>query len=143
VVEITLGKRQSPMHFYDVSLVDGFNTYAGVHEAGGRRARVRRGVVRGGPERCCPSALEVKDRERRVAGCRSVCEGHGRGGVKYCCTGEYGTPAACKPTIFSHLGYLPQGVQLRLYFCLMTLLLFDMLLKYVTLFFNIHILRCP
>ncbi|VAH92392.1 unnamed protein product [Triticum turgidum subsp. durum] len=46
-------------------------------------------------------AESVRDREGRVAGCRSACLA--MGSDKYCCTGEYGTPAACKPTMFSHL----------------------------------------
>ncbi|CAM0874248.1 unnamed protein product [Alopecurus aequalis] len=100
VVEMTLGTRQSPMHFYDVSLVDGFNAPVSMTPVGGGRGC---GVASCGADLnvCCPSALEVRDREGRVAGCRSACGA--MGGDKYCCTGEYGTPAACKPTIFSHL----------------------------------------
>ncbi|KAM0860542.1 hypothetical protein ACQ4PT_046471 [Festuca glaucescens] len=100
VVEMTLGTRQSPMHFYDVSLVDGFNAPVSMTPVGGGRGC---GVASCGADLnvCCPSALEVRDREGKVAGCRSACRA--MGGDKYCCTGEYGTPAACKPTIFSHL----------------------------------------
>ncbi|KAM0849716.1 hypothetical protein ACQ4PT_053557 [Festuca glaucescens] len=100
VVEMTLGTRQSPMHFYDVSLVDGFNAPVSMTPVGGGRGC---GVASCGADLnvCCPSALEVRDREGKVAGCRSACRA--MGGGKYCCTGEYGTPAACKPTIFSHL----------------------------------------
>uniref|UniRef100_A0ACD6AQY9 Uncharacterized protein n=1 Tax=Avena sativa TaxID=4498 RepID=A0ACD6AQY9_AVESA len=100
VVEMTLGTRQSPMHFYDVSLVDGFNAPVSMKPVGGGRGC---GVASCEADLnvCCPSALEVRDREGKVAGCRSACRA--MGGDKYCCTGEYGTAAACKPTMFSHL----------------------------------------
>lgn len=100
VIEMTLGTPSSPVHFYDVSLVDGFNAPVSMAPVGGGRGC---GVAACGTDLnvCCPSALEVRDREGRIAGCRSACGA--MGGDRYCCTGDYGTPAACKPTMFAHL----------------------------------------
>uniref|UniRef100_A0A0D9XVS1 Thaumatin-like protein n=1 Tax=Leersia perrieri TaxID=77586 RepID=A0A0D9XVS1_9ORYZ len=100
VVEMTLGTATSPVHFYDVSLVDGFNLPVSMSPVGGG---VGCGTAACGADLnvCCPAALEVRDGEGRVAGCRSACRA--MGGDKYCCTGVYGSPAACRPTIFSHL----------------------------------------
>uniref|UniRef100_A0A0E0MIF0 Thaumatin-like protein n=1 Tax=Oryza punctata TaxID=4537 RepID=A0A0E0MIF0_ORYPU len=99
-VEMTLGTSASAMHFYDVSLVDGFNAPVSMAAVGGG---VGCGTAACGADVnvCCPSALEVRDREGRVAGCRSACRA--MGGDRYCCTGDYGSPSACRPTIFSHL----------------------------------------
>ncbi|KAF2912288.1 thaumatin-like protein isoform X1 [Oryza sativa Japonica Group] len=100
VVEMTLGTSASAMHFYDVSLVDGFNAPVSMAAVGGG---VGCGTAACGADVnvCCPSALEVRDREGRVAGCRSACRA--MGGDRYCCTGDYASPSACRPTIFSHL----------------------------------------
>ncbi|KAJ6848651.1 thaumatin-like protein [Iris pallida] len=99
VVEMTLGSAASPLHFYDVSLVDGFNIPVSMSPVGGG---VGCGVA--GCEVdlnvCCPSKLEVK-RQGKVVGCQSACMA--LKADKYCCTGEYGSPASCKPTLFSHL----------------------------------------
>ncbi|KAL6907994.1 hypothetical protein ACP4OV_002164 [Aristida adscensionis] len=100
VVELTLGTARSPLHFYDVSLVDGFNAPAAVRPVGGGTGC---GVAGCGADlnACCPSALEVRDGEGRVAGCRSACGA--MGGERYCCTGEYGSPERCKPSVFSRV----------------------------------------
>ncbi|KAG8090355.1 hypothetical protein GUJ93_ZPchr0011g28299 [Zizania palustris] len=100
VVEMTLGTAASAMHFYDVSLVDGFNAPVSMAPVGGG---VGCGVAACGADLnvCCPAALEVRDREGRVAGCRSACRAIG--GDRYCCTGEYGSATACRPSMFAHL----------------------------------------
>ncbi|KAG5550262.1 hypothetical protein RHGRI_015280 [Rhododendron griersonianum] len=80
VVEMTLGTSVSPLHFYDVSLVDGFNLPVSMAPVGGGiGCGVAACVV--DLNICCPSMLEAK----------------------YCCTGSYGNPQTCKPTLFSHL----------------------------------------
>ncbi|WOL01990.1 hypothetical protein Cni_G10709 [Canna indica] len=99
VVEMTFGTNVSPLHFYDVSLVDGFNVPVTMAPVGGG---VGCGVA--GCEVdlniCCPSKLEVQ-REGRVVGCKSACLA--LKSDKYCCTGEYSSPKSCRPTLFSHL----------------------------------------
>lgn len=99
VVEMTLGTSFSPLHFYDVSLVDGFNLPVSMKPVGG-------GIGCGMAacevdlNLCCPSALEVK-RGGKVVGCKSACLA--MQSAKYCCTGEYANPKTCKPTLFAHL----------------------------------------
>ncbi|KAK3009484.1 hypothetical protein RJ639_015445 [Escallonia herrerae] len=71
VVEMTLGSATSPLHFYDVSLVDGFNLPVSMAPVGGgigcgmAACEVDLNV-------CCPSALEVKV-GGKVVGCKSAC----------------------------------------------------------------------
>ncbi|XP_042377461.1 thaumatin-like protein [Zingiber officinale] len=100
VVEVTFGTDRSPLHYYDVSLVDGFNLPVTVAPVGGG---VGCGVA--GCEvdlnACCPSKFEVKGQGGRAVGCKSACLA--LGADKYCCRGDYASPAICKPTLFSHL----------------------------------------
>ncbi|RVW49307.1 Thaumatin-like protein [Vitis vinifera] len=99
LVEMTFGTSKSALHFYDVSLVDGFNLPISMTPVGG-------GVGCGVAECetnlniCCPSALEVK-REGKVVGCKSACLA--AKSDRYCCTGEFANPKSCKPTVFAHL----------------------------------------
>ncbi|CAM8973348.1 hypothetical protein QQ045_030908 [Rhodiola kirilowii] len=99
VVEMTLGSSASPLHFYDVSLVDGFNLPVSMKPIGGG---VGCGVAACDVDLnvCCPSALEVKV-GGRVVGCKSACLA--MQSDKYCCTGEFANPQSCKPTLFAHL----------------------------------------
>ncbi|KAL4354778.1 hypothetical protein GQ457_06G007000 [Hibiscus cannabinus] len=99
VIEMTLGSSSSPLHFYDVSLVDGFNLPVSMKPVGGG---VGCGVASCEVDLnvCCPSALEVK-KGARVIGCKSACLA--MQSAKYCCTGEYANPKTCKPTLFAHL----------------------------------------
>ncbi|KAJ1402623.1 Thaumatin, conserved site [Sesbania bispinosa] len=99
VVEMTLGSSSSPLHFYDVSLVDGFNLPVSMKPVGGG---IGCGVASCEVDLnvCCPSALEVK-RNGKVVGCKSACLA--MQSAKYCCTGDYSDPKTCKPTLFAHL----------------------------------------
>ncbi|XP_031743766.1 thaumatin-like protein [Cucumis sativus] len=99
VVEMTLGTSKSSMHYYDVSLVDGFNVPVEMAPMGGG---VGCGVAACAADlnRCCPSALEVK-REGKIVGCKSGCLA--AKSAKYCCRGEYAEAKKCKPSIFGHL----------------------------------------
>ncbi|CAL1399075.1 unnamed protein product [Linum trigynum] len=100
VVEMTLGSSSSPLHFYDVSLVDGFNLPVSMAPVGGG---VGCGVASCEVDVnvCCPSALELRSKDGRVVGCKSACLA--MQSAKYCCTGEYANPNTCKPTLFAHL----------------------------------------
>ncbi|XP_077244049.1 thaumatin-like protein isoform X2 [Tasmannia lanceolata] len=99
VVEMTFGTSKSPLHYYDVSLVDGFNLPVSMTPVGGG---IGCGVAACESDLnvCCPSMLEVK-RGGRVVGCKSACLA--LKSAKYCCTGDYSSPKSCKPTLFAHL----------------------------------------
>lgn len=99
VVEMTFGTARSPLHYYDVSLVGGFNLPVTMKPIGGG---IGCGVA--GCEvdlnACCPSKFEEK-RQGKVVGCKSACLALKTD--KYCCTGNYSSPRSCKPTLFSHI----------------------------------------
>ncbi|TKY56765.1 Thaumatin protein [Spatholobus suberectus] len=99
LVEMTLGTSQSALHFYDVSLVDGFNLPVSMKPVGGG---VGCGVAacEANLNVCCPSALVVK-RQGKVVGCKSACLA--AKSDRYCCTGEFATPKSCKPSAFARL----------------------------------------
>lgn len=99
LVEMTLGSRQSPLHFYDVSLVDGFNLPVSMRPVGGGMG-CGLASCEFDLNTCCPSALEVKV-DGVVVACKSACLA--MQSAKYCCTGQYSSPKACKPTMFAHL----------------------------------------
>ncbi|KAM4073012.1 hypothetical protein ACB094_11G183900 [Castanea mollissima] len=69
LAEFTL---DSPVDYYDVSLVDGYNAL--------------------------PVGLQVK-RNGHVVACKSACLAFNT--PEYCCTGAYATPNSCKPTNYS------------------------------------------
>ncbi|KAG0465196.1 hypothetical protein HPP92_019360 [Vanilla planifolia] len=99
LVEMTFGTARSPLHYYDVSLVDGFNLPVSMVPVGGgggcgvAACEVNLNV-------CCPSRFEVR-MGNKVVGCKSACLALQTD--KYCCRGEYGSPSCCRPTLFSHL----------------------------------------
>ncbi|XP_021910445.1 thaumatin-like protein [Carica papaya] len=99
LVEMTLGTSKSPIHFYDVSLVDGFNIPVSMAPVGGG---VGCGVAACEADLnvCCPAALAVK-REGKVVGCKSACLAARTD--RYCCTGEFANPKSCKPSVFARL----------------------------------------
>ncbi|GKE61212.1 thaumatin-like protein, partial [Tanacetum coccineum] len=88
VVEMTFGSSSSPLHFYDVSLVDGFNIPVTMSAVGGG-VGCGRAVCEVNLNVCCPSALEVKV-GGQVVGCKSACLA--TASPKYCCKGEYANP---------------------------------------------------
>ncbi|XP_027337538.1 thaumatin-like protein [Abrus precatorius] len=99
LVEMTLGTPQSPLHFYDVSLVDGFNLPVSMKPVGGGGAC--------GVASCeadlnvyCPSALVV-ERNKKVVGCKSACLA--AKSDRNCCTGEFANAKSCKPSVFARL----------------------------------------
>lgn len=99
LVEMTLGTSESALHYYDVSLVDGFNVPVSMMPVGGG-AGCGIAACETDLNVCCPSTLVVK-RQGKVVGCKSACLAAKTD--RYCCTGEYANPKSCKPTIFSHL----------------------------------------
>ncbi|XP_021295777.1 thaumatin-like protein [Herrania umbratica] len=99
LVEMTLGGPTSPLHYYDVSLVDGFNVPVSMVPIGGG---VGCGVAACEADLnvCCPAALVVK-KEGKVVGCKSACLAAKTD--RYCCTGEFANPKSCAPTVFANL----------------------------------------
>ncbi|XP_073045986.1 thaumatin-like protein 1 isoform X2 [Primulina eburnea] len=94
LAEFTLGT--GGLDFYDVSLVDGYNLPMLVEATGGSGMCASTGCVMD-LNRVCPSELRVGN----GAACRSACEAIGS--PKYCCSGEFNSPSACKPTLYSQL----------------------------------------
>uniref|UniRef100_A0A0E0M2Y5 Thaumatin-like protein n=1 Tax=Oryza punctata TaxID=4537 RepID=A0A0E0M2Y5_ORYPU len=100
--EVTLGKGGGE-DFYDVSLVDGYNLpVVAIPRAQQGTAAAAAACNTTGCmadlNRSCPRELQVDCGGGAIA-CRSACEAFGQD--RYCCSGEYGTPAACQPTAYS------------------------------------------
>ncbi|GAB2271966.1 hypothetical protein Dimus_006796 [Dionaea muscipula] len=101
LVEITLGQEQD---FYDVSLVDGYNlalsitAHRGAGNAAGKCSAA--GCV-SDLNTMCPVGLQVKSSDNRVVACKSACFAFNS--PRYCCTGSFGNPQACKPTAYSRI----------------------------------------
>ncbi|KAL6650319.1 hypothetical protein ACP70R_009244 [Stipagrostis hirtigluma subsp. patula] len=102
LVEVTLAAPGSGgQDFYDVSLVDGFNVPVRVAPSGGA-GDCRPAACAGDVNAMCPSDLcVVAASGGGVVACRSACNAYGS--PRYCCTGEYGKPAACGPTNYSQV----------------------------------------
>lgn len=103
LIEMTLGTSQSSLHFYDVSLVDGFNIPLSMKPIGGGSSDS--GGSGCGVTACevdlnvyCPSALVV-EMNGKVVGCKSACLAAKTDW--YCCTGDFAQ--RCKPTVFAKL----------------------------------------
>ncbi|WCJ19655.1 Pathogenesis-related thaumatin superfamily protein [Euphorbia peplus] len=99
LVEMTLGTPVSDLHYYDVSLVDGFNVPVSMVPLGGRGGC---GVAACEADLnvCCPGRLVVK-RNGKVVGCKSACVAAKTDW--YCCTGKYADPKMCKPSVFGNI----------------------------------------
>lgn len=97
LVEFTLN---SPIDFYDVSLVDGYNMPISIVPYGGGSSGCQAVKCVSDLNRSCPSNLQVIWKGHVVA-CKSACMAFNR--PEYCCTGAYGSPGTCKPTYYSKL----------------------------------------
>ncbi|KAJ4825554.1 hypothetical protein Tsubulata_036160 [Turnera subulata] len=95
LAEFTLG---TPLHYYDVSLVDGFNLPVSIkpYGSGSKGCKAARCAV--DLNRSCPDGLQVK-RKGSVVACKSACLAFNE--PEYCCTGAYSSPTTCKPTNYS------------------------------------------
>ncbi|KAG6651596.1 hypothetical protein I3843_06G117600 [Carya illinoinensis] len=94
LAEFTLGS--GGQDFYDVSLVDGYNLPMIVEGTGGSGACDSTGCVSDLNQQC-PLELRVGD----GSACKSACEAFRS--PEYCCIGEYGTPASCRPSVYSEM----------------------------------------
>ncbi|XP_052621632.1 LOW QUALITY PROTEIN: thaumatin-like protein [Lactuca sativa] len=95
LAEFTL---DSPLDFYDVSLVDGYNLPISIFPYDD--SRVCPSI------RCdtdlnlhCPSNLQVKGDHGETVACKSGCTAFQS--PEYCCTGQFQDPNICKPTKYS------------------------------------------
>lgn len=95
LAEFTLGV-SGGLDFYDVSLVDGYNLPMAIVGSGGSGTCGTTGCV-ADLNRVCPAELRVGEGE----GCRSACEAFGT--PEYCCSGEFGTPDTCRPSVYSQM----------------------------------------
>ncbi|KAJ7957883.1 thaumatin-like protein [Quillaja saponaria] len=94
LAEFTVGS--GAQDYYDVSLVDGYNLPMVVQAGGGSGSCLSTGCVTDLNQHC-PTELRVGEGE----GCKSACEAFGR--PDYCCSGAYGSPATCKPSVYSEM----------------------------------------
>lgn len=95
LVEFTLSS-SGGKDFYDVSLVDGYNLPVVVAAVGGEGGCEATGCAVE-LNQMCPLELRASEGEA----CRSACEAFGQ--PEYCCSGEFATPAACKPSSYSEM----------------------------------------
>lgn len=96
LAEFTL---DSPLDFYDVSLVDGYNLPISIIPSGGSGNCKSVNCV-SDLNQICPASLQVK-KNGVVVGCKSACLAFNK--PEYCCTGDYGTPDTCKPSNYSRV----------------------------------------
>lgn len=94
LAEFTLGS--GSQDFYDVSLVDGYNLPILVEVSGGSGLCAATGCVVD-LNQVCPAELKVGNGDA----CRSACEAFRS--PEYCCSGAYGSPSTCKPTVYSQM----------------------------------------
>ncbi|PRQ27223.1 putative thaumatin, tRNA-dihydrouridine synthase [Rosa chinensis] len=95
LAEFTIGSGDAK-DFYDVSLVDGFNLPMLVEPSGGSGDCSSTGCAVN-LNKGCPSELQFEG----GAGCRSACEAFQT--PEYCCSGAYGSPSTCKPSVYSQM----------------------------------------
>ncbi|KEH30510.1 putative thaumatin [Medicago truncatula] len=94
LAEFTLGT--IGQDFYDVSLVDGYNLPMIVEGSGGSGMCESTGCTSDLNQQC-PAELRASD----GSACKSACEAFGS--PEYCCSGAYGSPATCRPSIYSEM----------------------------------------
>ncbi|KAJ1693093.1 hypothetical protein LUZ63_009791 [Rhynchospora breviuscula] len=97
LIEFTLDGSDNK-DFYDVSLVDGYNLPVMVEASGGSNGCAATGCVVDLNSRC-PTELRIG--EGKSAACRSACEAFSK--PEYCCSGEFGTPDKCQPSVYSQV----------------------------------------
>ncbi|OAY73481.1 Thaumatin-like protein 1a, partial [Ananas comosus] len=108
LIEFTLAEGSDGKDFYDVSLVDGYNlpvvveaTTTAINTASTAADTDTVGCAATGCaadlNQRCPAELKVGDGEA----CRSACEAFGT--PEYCCSGEFGSPDTCRPSVYSQM----------------------------------------
>ncbi|KAL2932427.1 hypothetical protein RDABS01_023818 [Bienertia sinuspersici] len=97
LAEFTL---DSPMDFYDISLVDGFNLPISITPLKGTGNHCRNISCISDLNNRCPRDLQVI-KEGKVVACNSACQVFNE--PQYCCTGDFGSPNTCNPSEYSKL----------------------------------------
>ncbi|KAH0782372.1 hypothetical protein KY290_001970 [Solanum tuberosum] len=87
LAEFTL---DSPMDFYDVSFVDGFNIPISVYPSGGS-GNCSNIQCSSDINLQCPQELQVKTYDGTAVACKSACFAFNK--PEYCCTGEFNNPS--------------------------------------------------
>lgn len=98
LAEITLGQEQD---FYDVSLVDGYNLAISMVPFKAAAGQCAPAGCISDLNTMCPTGLQVRGARGSVVACKSACSAFNS--PRYCCTGSFGTPQACKPTAYSKI----------------------------------------
>ncbi|GAB2210930.1 hypothetical protein Droror1_Dr00016219 [Drosera rotundifolia] len=103
LVEMTLGTLNSSVHYYDVSLVDGFNLPVSMVPLmkGGGDHGCGVAACEADLNGLCPVSMTVKGEGKAVVGCKSACLATGL--ARYCCTGEFAGPEHCRPTMLDRV----------------------------------------
>ena len=98
LAEFTLN---SPVDYYNVSLVDGYNVPMSIVPVGYRPRSSSCQTVRCESDLnwICPSDLQVLNHAGEVVACKSACMAFNT--PEFCCTGEYASPEKCRPTAYS------------------------------------------
>ncbi|GAA0167635.1 hypothetical protein LIER_40421 [Lithospermum erythrorhizon] len=98
LAEFTIGSGPDSgnQDFYDVSLVDGYNLPMIIEADGGSGLCAPTGCLTD-LNRFCPNELRVGAGQA----CKSACEAFGS--PEYCCSGAYGSPSTCKPSVYSQM----------------------------------------
>ncbi|VFQ99430.1 unnamed protein product [Cuscuta campestris] len=100
LVEMTMGTATNDDHYYDVSLVDGFNVPVSMVPTGHSTGDCGPAACERDLNAMCPKNLAVT-LHGKVVGCKSACLATKN--PKYCCTGEFSDKNVCKPSIFSEM----------------------------------------
>ncbi|KAL6905819.1 hypothetical protein ACP4OV_003420 [Aristida adscensionis] len=90
------------LDFFDVSLVDGYNLPMVITPSSSSAAAAGATGGKCAATGCAAELNAACPAELRAEGgtaCRSACEAFGA--AQYCCSGDYGSPAACRPSAYS------------------------------------------
>ncbi|KAG8384748.1 hypothetical protein BUALT_Bualt04G0150700 [Buddleja alternifolia] len=98
LVEVTLQYDNQKPSFYDVSLIDGYNLPVHVSS---KQNKCHIGGCLKNLKATCPVELQVVNGEGEVVACKSACLEFDRD--SFCCRNKYGSPAKCKPSVYSRL----------------------------------------
>ncbi|CAO2833824.1 unnamed protein product [Amaranthus hypochondriacus] len=96
LAEFTIGSGPGDHDYYDVSLVDGFNIPMVVEAEGGSGSCLTTGCA-SDLNQHCPNELRVGNNDA----CKSACGAFGT--PEYCCSGEYGAPNRCTPSLYAQM----------------------------------------
>lgn len=100
LVQFSLEADKGKPNFYDVSLVDGYNLPISVSSRP-KASNCGIGECLKDLKTRCPDKLQVLNSKGEVVACKSACLAFDKD--SFCCRNEYGSPAKCKPSVYSKL----------------------------------------